>query len=162
MKLANPVTYTNTPLLLLTLGKADKIYAQPWSNEAAFHSDDPAILADWLRSGRGPTCSNDTALVDAVQSEINGPDIVKVDMRTCAERHDAEILALVGRIEALERGMRALSAQSEPEDHTEQLIGNRAWLMTWTRFRRRCEVLQNQRAMDGTWAWLRSSSNRKG
>ena len=71
MILAEPATYVNTKLVLLTLGKENRIHAQPWSDEMAFHSDDPAQLAQWLRAGRGPTCKNDVALVDAVQELID-------------------------------------------------------------------------------------------
>lgn len=75
--------------------------------------------------------------------------------RTCAERHDEEIAVLAARVAVLE----ALLA---PEDHTQQLIENRAWGMEWRRFRQRCEVLYQRRVMTGQWRWLIDSCSRGG
>ena len=71
MILSEPKTYIDSTLLVLTLGTGKRVHASLWGYEMAFHSADPAQLATWLRAGRGPTCPNDVALVDAVQGLID-------------------------------------------------------------------------------------------
>ena len=43
----------------------------PSADCLAFHSDDPEQLAQWLREGRGPTCSNDAQILEDVQRLID-------------------------------------------------------------------------------------------
>jgi hypothetical protein len=64
-------TYTTTSIVMLTLNKSGHIEVTPWPDEMPDHSDDEYELADWLRQGKEPTCSNDVAIIDMVQAIID-------------------------------------------------------------------------------------------
>lgn len=64
-------TYTTTSIVMLTLGPCRRVDVDAWPEPETYHSDDAYQLAAWLRQGKGPTCPNDVALVDMVQTLID-------------------------------------------------------------------------------------------